>query len=170
MKAISIWQPHASLWLSGRKRYETRSWPLPRSLIGQRIAVHASKSMEDLRDFAEYLADLRDGGGDCDPLVRVYLDTLATLGFRTFGDLPRGALLGTLIVDAALPSASLEDPGPFGNFAPGRYAWPGRDATLFSRPVPYRGQQGFFDVPDELIARAAADSPNAGTATCVGVT
>lgn len=26
MKAITIWQPWASLLVSGRKKYETRSW------------------------------------------------------------------------------------------------------------------------------------------------
>ena len=40
MKAITIWQPWASLLVSGRKRYETRSWAT--SYRGP-IAIHAAR-------------------------------------------------------------------------------------------------------------------------------
>ena len=40
MKAITVWQPWASLLVSGRKRYETRSWAT--SYRGP-IAIHAAK-------------------------------------------------------------------------------------------------------------------------------
>ena len=43
MKALTIRQPYAQLVADGRKPYETRSWPPPRGLIGERIAIHASK-------------------------------------------------------------------------------------------------------------------------------
>ena len=44
MKAISLWQPWASLIAIGAKSIETRSWPAPRALIGDRIAIHAAKT------------------------------------------------------------------------------------------------------------------------------
>lgn len=37
MKALTIWQPWASLIISGAKPYEFRGWRIPESLIGQRI-------------------------------------------------------------------------------------------------------------------------------------
>ena len=40
MKAITIWQPWASLLASGRKRYETRSWA---TTYRGPIAIHAAK-------------------------------------------------------------------------------------------------------------------------------
>ena len=43
MKAITLWQPWASLIADGRKTVETRSWAPPKALIGHRIAIHASK-------------------------------------------------------------------------------------------------------------------------------
>lgn len=46
MKAISLWQPWASLIACGAKPYETRSWAPPRDLIGQPIAIHAAKKVE----------------------------------------------------------------------------------------------------------------------------
>ena len=43
MKALTLHEPYASLIASGRKRFETRGWPPPRGLIGERIAIHAAK-------------------------------------------------------------------------------------------------------------------------------
>jgi hypothetical protein len=44
MKALSIWQPWASLILSGEKKIETRSWPVPYSIRGTRIAIAGTKT------------------------------------------------------------------------------------------------------------------------------
>lgn len=41
MKALTIWQPWASLIAIDAKPYEFRGWRPPRSVIGQRIAIHA---------------------------------------------------------------------------------------------------------------------------------
>ena len=41
--AITLHQPWASLIALGVKTVETRSWPAPARLVGQRIAVHAGK-------------------------------------------------------------------------------------------------------------------------------
>ena len=38
-----------------------------------------------------------------------------------------------------------------GHYAPGRYAWTILDPVLFAEPIPYRGQQGFFKVPDSVF-------------------
>ena len=59
MKAITLWQPWASLVLVGAKPYEFRGWKPPRSLIGKRIAIHAGArkarfaEMVDLMDRIE---------------------------------------------------------------------------------------------------------------------
>jgi hypothetical protein len=56
MKAISLWQPWASLIACGAKPYETRSWAPPRDLIGQPIAIHAAKKIDKgAAQFAEEL-------------------------------------------------------------------------------------------------------------------
>ena len=79
MKAITLWQPWASLCVIPRpidpatfstfggaiplpfKTIETRSWPAPKSLIGQRIAIHAAKR----KPLSIYAADMVaiDGNG-----------------------------------------------------------------------------------------------------------
>ena len=43
--AITLHQPWASLIALGLKTVETRSWPAPARLVGQRIAVHAGKRL-----------------------------------------------------------------------------------------------------------------------------
>lgn len=48
MKAVSLWQPWASLIACGAKTIETRSWPAPRTVVGQRIAIHAAKRTSEL--------------------------------------------------------------------------------------------------------------------------
>lgn len=56
MKAISLWQPWASLIACGAKPFETRSWAPPRELIGQPIAIHAAKKIDKgAAQFAEAL-------------------------------------------------------------------------------------------------------------------
>lgn len=41
MKALTVWQPWASLIAVGAKPFEFRSWKPPAAVIGQRIAIHA---------------------------------------------------------------------------------------------------------------------------------
>ena len=60
MKALTIWQPWASLIAEGAKTIETRSWSAPASLIGQRIAIHAAKH-HPYRDLDHLPGDVENG-------------------------------------------------------------------------------------------------------------
>ena len=53
MKAISLWQPWASLIACEAKRIETRSWKPPQSLIGERIAIHAAQTPKGMLKLVE---------------------------------------------------------------------------------------------------------------------
>lgn len=139
MRALPLWQPWAQLVAVGAKRVETRHWRAPGPLIGQRIAIHATKTRDHLAlccedPFAGYLPDLEA--------------------------LPLGAIVATVVIDrcAAITPASaavLEVQSPdefaFGDYTPGRFAWVLRDVAQLAEPVPCRGRQGIFDVPDELL-------------------
>lgn len=59
MKAISLWQPWASLIACEAKPFETRSWAPPRDLIGQPIAIHAAKKVD--KDAAIFATELSYG-------------------------------------------------------------------------------------------------------------
>lgn len=142
MKALPLWQPWASLVAMGAKRIETR--PLPPSNWryglerGQRIAIHATKTAAHLWicdewPFHEHISD------------------------------PAGLPLGALIATATLQRGIQITPGwarelervnpqehAFGSYQPGRWAWVLTDVVPLLEPVPFRGSQGTFDVPDDL--------------------
>lgn len=137
MKAISLWQPWASLWCSRRKVHETRHW---RCRHRGWLLVHAAKRFEKELD---------------DPL-RLILDD--EFGPDWPKDLPTGALIGMVNVVDCLPTQTLlgdaaasDDDRECGDFAPGRFAWKQDEFRLFDQPIPYRGAQGIFNVPDNVI-------------------
>jgi hypothetical protein len=87
-------------------------------------------------------------------------------------ELPLGAIIGAVnIVDVRSTTVILKDwgvpPGPInsrhwidyqcGNYGPRRYGFLRREFKRFAQPIPYRGQQGPFNVPDEVV-RAALDA------------
>jgi hypothetical protein len=148
MKAISLWQPWASLWVSPRKVHETRGkrWPVR---PGQWLAVHAAKSMD---------------AGD------LMLDAIcqAEFGRDYKATLPRGALIGAVLVEGVFRTEDVvrtsgwqgiigtrrpyPDDLTCGNFSRGRFAIRRGAFHVLPEPVPWRGQQVLFDVPDELFA------------------
>lgn len=63
-------------------------------------------------------------------------------------------------IAAVLPSEALVDrvsdmERDFGDYAPDRYGWLLEDVVAFRNPVPYRGMQGIFSVPDDVLDDAA---------------
>ena len=142
MKAISLWQPWASLWCSPVKIHETRSWST--SYRGW-LLVHAGKKLigEIDRELDELVSD--------------------EFGNHWRLELPRGALVGAVRIIACESTLGMsiekgqEEDLLCGDFSPGRYAWRRREYRRFARPVPYRGSQGFFDVP-ESVAREAIEA------------
>jgi activating signal cointegrator 1 len=158
MKAISIWQPHASLIICGAKPFETRHWAAPKWLMWQRIAIHASKCTDDLEELAEYIqARKEDGDSEIFDSYEAMWKALIAGGFTNLNELPRGAIIGTAILSECIRSEDLADPGHFGNFGPGRFAWRMTDVKPLAEPIPFRGQQGFFNVDDAALAAQGKD-------------
>lgn len=143
MKAISLWQPWASLWLSGRKIHETRCWST--SYRGP-LYIHAAK-----RNIA--LVDPRS------PLEEILIDEF---GGHWGMDLPTGAIIGVInLVDCFATERmhaghDVSDDYWCGDFGRGRFAWRGSAPRLFERPIPYRGRQRIFNVVEDIVGRAAA--------------
>lgn len=176
MKAISLWQPWASLIACGAKPYETRSWPPPRDLLGQTIAIHAAKKIDkEAAKFAEEICygqhghDLADKleaswGGDrtADELMGTFGNAVMPIGCVVCTARLHAAFqLGDAAQGAALPAASvmrrlLSSPMPecftvrydeFGDYAAGRWAWLLRDVKPLIPHPRARGAQGFFELP-----------------------
>lgn len=141
MKCISLWQPWATLLVYGHKLHETRSWP---TQVRGIVAIHAAKH--------------KDPEGRVLTLEHPFCDAL---NGAEFDDLPFGCLLGTVrLVDCIRTEAVYPETLPsgwagmppdyfFGNFEAGRWAWKCDCPLQLAEPIPYRGEQGFFEVPDE---------------------
>lgn len=154
MKALALWQPWASLVAIGAKRIETRHWEAPADLIGQRVAIHATKGHYDrnaveLEPFRRRLDEARDEG------------RLALVD----DELPLGAIVATVQLArcSRMTRASirvLEESNPderaFGFYNLDRYAWVLLNVKPFTSPIPFTGRQGIFDVPDELLGHTPA--------------
>jgi hypothetical protein len=142
VKAISLWQPWASLWLTDRKIHETRSWPM--HLYGP-LLVHAAKARKAMRPDEHHSF-----------LVEILEDEF---GGHWAKDLPMGAIVGVVEIIDCKPTEEVytdKDGAPSddywcGNFAPDRFAWKKGRYQKFERPIPYTGRQGFFEVPLDVI-------------------
>lgn len=137
-RALSLTQPWATLVVIGAKRIETRSWKTP---FRGRLAIHASKS------FPRWAREL----GDIEP----FKSALAGIEVK---DLPRGALIGAVTLDAIAPTPGTtmtalgsllddlsEKERAFGDYSPGRYGWLLSDPVV-RKPVACSGELGLWDV------------------------
>lgn len=184
MKAISLWQPWASLVAIEVKPYETRHWAPPKELIGQTIAIHAAKYADkDAKRMAEDLiyGQHPAGGHELGDKLARSMEGIADrdMGLFSRACFPVGCIICTARLDAAFelgeaaegtafPAASTlramrsrPMPGCFtvryddwGNYAPGRWAWLLRDVKLLKPIVPMKGRQGFFDLPQGWLVNA----------------
>lgn len=135
MKAITLWQPWATLMIMGAKTIETRSWAT--SHRGPLI-IHASKRWTDEEEFYFYRAPFNS--------------VLRSYGITEPKDLPFGAALGTVWVLAMTRTEQLRKTIPFeekafGNYEPGRWGWVTDVSKLerFDAPVPIKGAQGLWN-------------------------
>lgn len=147
MKALSLWQPWATLVMIGAKRIETRSWST--SHRGDLLIHAANKSTHEQ-------IELRHE----DP----FRSALAEAGYRRWQDLPLGKMLGQVQLDDCLeivepdsplrPGTMYPPPMPelaFGRYEPGRYGMPLSSPRPFGTPIPYRAQQRMFSVHPETL-------------------
>lgn len=136
-------QPWASLVVGGHKRIETRPRRTPTSMLGQRVAVHANKTIAHLE---------------------VARDQPFALLLPKPQELPRGYILGTVVVAECRQMdqgwiAEIATTQPhefkFGDWTDGRWGWVLKDPLKFEVPMPFKAHQGWPDVDDGAIQLAA---------------
>jgi hypothetical protein len=138
MKALSLWQPWATLIAVGEKEYETRSWT-PRGLRdGDLLAIHAAKKFtkEDIKL--------------C--YTEPFLSTLRAHGVQvvTSPQLPKGAMLCICQLVSVTKTEVLKGQlspleRAFGNYGNNRYAWRLKVLTVFDEPIPVSGAQSLWE-------------------------
>jgi len=140
MRALAIRQPWPWAIFSApqdlRKDVENRDWWT--SLRG-RIVVHASARPGEKRwgeEWSDYCATARHVS---EGRISLNLALLPAHDALTFG-----ALIGTVeIVDCMTSHPSRWFFGPYGFVL--------REPRLFPTPIPFKGAQKFFDVPDGIL-------------------
>ena len=118
--AITLHQPWASLIALGVKTVETRSWPAPARLVGQRIAVHAGKRVA------------RRPGDAIERELRARLGENWRVIVLTGAEVGRASGRGRTSIDL------------WGDFSCGRWLWFLDDVEALPEPVPTLGHQGFW--------------------------
>lgn len=154
MRAITVYQPWASLIAYEFKRYELRKWPAPKHFINKRIAIHAgARSIE--RDEVIKLIDEveRDLPGTA---LKKKADTLDFLQrvLLSPGMLPKSAVVCTAFLGRSQRCTEL-----FGReVADSEWAWPLVRVERLDPPVPASGKQGFWDWTPLAAATTKAPS------------
>ena len=130
MKAFTVYQPYAHAIVAGVKHYETRP---RRTNIRGRVAVHAGRldevqATKHLTN-GEFWAVLEAAGGG--------------------GNLPRGAVIGTVEIVDCVPVEELVDSLDnrerlLGDYSLGRFAWVLQNPVMFKTPIPAHGKHGLF--------------------------
>lgn len=152
IQAIALWQPWATLLVAGIKKIETRSFYTSRR---GRTIIHASKLTETNKRA-------------CMQAFMQFYDELKKLGYEDISQMPLGKLVGELdIIDAkqmvagsvavnhlqiAIDKVSSKE-RQYGHYEAGRYGWLTENHKMYSKPVPYVGQQGFFNVDYLILPR-----------------
>lgn len=143
MRALTLWQPWASLMAVGAKHWESRSWPT--NYRGS-VLIHAGQAKAPRIDEPRFV----------DEAIQV-------LGLADWDTLPKGAVLAVAdLVDvvpvtrlAPFPEAydlgSLYRETLFGDWRPGRYAWRFENLWRLETPIEARGRQRLWVPPDALI-------------------
>ncbi len=159
MKALTVWQPWATLIIVGAKPYEFRRWNCAErfpSIVGQRIAIHAGARPMRLEELRDIYARVTEGDSALDPMATITL-------LRNLSDkpklqvkhaLPLSCVLGTAILGRAILAFDLfkDKVADSSRIDQHMWAWPLTDIVRFNEPMPYRGAQGFWDFPESLAA------------------
>lgn len=157
-KALTVWQPWATLIILGAKPWEFRGWrftdkPHLAKLVGQRIVIHAGARRPPQSELDDILDRIDEGESALDaeiarPVVKQMRAALHTRGKDA--DLhmaPLGVALGTAIIgeprsvldifkDIVADSDRLDE---------SKYGWPMSDPKAFAEPIPAAGAQGFWN-------------------------
>lgn len=157
MKALTIWQPWATLIAIGAKPYEFRGWRPPRALIGERIAIHAGArpmKLIELRDLLNGLVNPAEYGQPC-LHAEIALPFLQRLLDNHHLKIPHALPLSHIMCTAVLgeSKSGADCAREFGEVAGNdsdregtfNWGWSLTDIEAMTPPEPARGAQGFWN-------------------------
>lgn len=161
MKALSLWQPWASLMAVGAKKIETRHWTTSyRGLV----AIHAAKRFQSSEKALLGQKIFHDALDDHYEIKNQELD----LPLGCF--VAVGRLYRVLSTDIHIEAIPLENTNEFwfGDYSEGRYMWIFDEIWKLRQPVFARGFQGLWtptdserDVIEEMMPEGVRQIVNA---------
>lgn len=150
MKALTLWQPWATLIAIGEKTIETRGW---KTEYRGPLAIHAAVRPPRPDEFNREIAK-----------------ALLAKDYRSPEELPLGAIVATVVLQDVFPTRQLELPDldedlvrgvpdleyAYGDFTPGRYGWRIGSVMPVDPVVPIKGARNLWDVPPEIASNLIA--------------
>lgn len=156
MKALSLWQPWATLMAIGAKKIETRSWNMR---YRGPLAICATKTWN--KKIVVMLTEANKEPWDKYPSDwKKIMNDLDYHGYHSLNELPLSAVLCVVDVVDCIPTEIISPPysdflsqitlkeKAFGDYSPGRYGIITENLRRLEEPIPIKGKQGIFDIPD----------------------
>ena len=154
MKAITVYQPWASLLACEIKRFETRGWA---TKYRGAIAIHAGKSQKycGTRNYQDVLITASH--------FPKWVNYLSECAKTLTHEIPFGAVIATaeivgcyeifedrncvpyIVKEGLAPTVPTQDEVMFGDWTPGRYAWEMANVKVLETPIYTRGMQGLWN-------------------------
>lgn len=137
MKAITIYQPWASLAALAEKKLETRSWC---TKYRGPLAIHSGKKIKT---------------GMCDQAsLRNCLERLGNIKYPLGAVLAISNLIDCVEITPAFTANLSDKELAFGDYTSGRFAWVLEDTHQLATPIPARGMQRLwnFNETPHLVA------------------
>lgn len=145
MKALTLWQPWASLVAMGKKSVETRCWS---TKYRGELAIHSAVNIpprwlgasRHQPEFRDALADVLNARRDRDERMGFHVDDAVKA-------LPRGKVLCIVRLVEIVETGGMECENLcdyerlFGNYELGRYAWFLEMVERFEEPIPAKGNR-----------------------------
>lgn len=144
MRALSLWRPWPWAFFHAGKRIENRTWPPPKGIVGEWVAMHAA-----LRFDGDAWLRIRDGeftpeGRDCPHNDPPRAHPTGIVG----AFLVHGAFeLGTTRRVGRVTAADMLSPYAFGP-----WCWVTPNVVELPEPIPCKGKQGLWTLPPDIEA------------------
>lgn len=172
MRALTLYPEWSHAVAHLGKNLENRSWPFPRAMIGQRIAIHAGAhvggrsgrpAMEhglavlDVAAFASYMPIVVRHGTKTTPAGVMYVGAPG----GHWSDIVTSAVIATAVVWADVDREHRSEHFPDTHFPPwseqgADHWWRLLDVEVLAKPVPCRGFVGLWTLPDDVAAAVEA--------------
>lgn len=146
MKVLTLWEPWASFMAHGYKKNETRGWAT--NYRGP-LAIHAAKNRKEIYDFKFLLVEAG--------IIKTFTDPVPD-GFPTEdSEWPFGKIVCVVDLIDCISTTSMCDEvelsemeAACGNYDDDRFIWVTKDLRRIEPPIPWKGAQGLWNIPDEM--------------------